>query len=273
MIAAPKFLETGKIHQRNMERKREMTMKNLLLLFLLACALPAFPADGVPHDEIIKQYRNGNFEDIPEHAEGQIDGEDYVVMLVTQTYPPQTLLFKKTADQFEAIAEFDSDFGAGMHYRFEIRDDSLFLYFEYGHHGVHGTRYQFRRIQQAFRMVGAEHMYTGVTYCPSKELLTCNWRDEFSGTRYDFLTSSALCWKKSFSLDHDKNEKQYEETSRRTEAWLLPKGGLKHKMTFRRMTLPLLDGFDHYEFSLPQACYFDHKGRLHIERPRRQMKR
>jgi hypothetical protein len=243
-----------------MKRGRKATMKTLLLLFLLAWALPAFPANGASYNWIIEQYRKGDFEYIPIHAEGRIDGEDYVAMFVTRD-EPVFLLFKKTVDQFDAIAKVYGFYGSEID--FEIRDNSLFIERWIGRHGMWGRRYQFEQIHRKFRMVGVESTYGGLTYCPYEELSTCDEvRDEFSGTSFNFLTSSALCWKKTFSLDHDKNEKQYKETSRRFNAFLLPKGGLKHRMTFRKMALPLLDGFDPREFSEPATCHFDYKDKL-----------
>ena len=112
-------------------------------------------------------------------------------------------------------------------------------------------------------MIGAEHQSQQLGCYAGDESPSCSEREVWSGASYNFLTSSAICWQQTINQRH---ERKIKETSRRHEKWLQPKNGVSHQMTFRPINLPLLDGFDFFEFSLPKACYFDHKNKLQLGR-------
>jgi hypothetical protein len=237
---------------------RAQTMKNFLLLFLIALLPAVVQAEDTSWDWLVAQYKSGDFEGIDEHAEGRIDGEDYLAMITWQTSPePSLLLFRKNADRFKLIAKAQTI----NHAKVSIKNNSLFLEEWTGHHGWHGVRYQFKRIDGEFTMIGAEHRSSYFISCDAgDDSPTCYKHGAFEGKSYNFLTSEALCWGENIRFD---DEKRWKEASRRFDAWLQPKGGSRHKMSFRKIGLILLDGSDFDVSDLPETCYFDHQGKLH----------
>jgi hypothetical protein len=239
-------------------------VKNFLLLFLFAFLPAAVHAEGASLDQLVAQYKSGDFSGIgeDEYAEGRMDGEDYVAVL-TNHGARFLLLFRKTADRFELIAKTQDIYDSGRLANISIKNNSLFLEEWIGHHGWHARRYQFKRIKREFMMIGAEQRSSYYINCSAgDESSACGEYDEdeaFEGTSYNFLTSEALCWRENIRFDDEKREK---EAVRRFNAWLQPKGGSRHKMSFRKMDLPLLEEFDSYAFDLPEACHFDHQGKL-----------
>jgi hypothetical protein len=237
-------------------------MKNIFFLpFLLIALLPTVVhAEDTSWDWLVAQYKSGDFEGIDEHAEGRIDGEDYLAMITWKTSPePSLLLFRKNADRFKLIAKAQTVSGGGSHAKVSIKNNSLFLEEWTGLHGWHGVRYQFKRIDGEFTMIGAEHRSETLGCYSGDESPTCGEYEAFNGTSYNFLTSEALCWRENICFD---DEKRGKEASRRFNAWLQPKGGSRHKMSFRKINLILLDGSDFDVSDLPETCYFDHKNKL-----------
>lgn len=241
-------------------------MKYILPLLLLACFSNNVHANDKSYDWVLEQYDNNEASEIEAHANGQIDGEEYIAIIARRTSPtnndgPVVLIFKKTTNRPAIIAKIDlqGDYAPG--YSVTIRKDSIYLEHWVGHHGWHGRRYQFKQTDHKFRMIGAENQSQQLGCYAGDESPNCNEREVWSGTSYNFLTSSAICWQETIN---QRNEGKIKEASRRSEKWLRPKNGVSHQMTFSPMNLPLLDGFDFFEFSLPTACYFDHKNKLQI---------
>jgi hypothetical protein len=243
-------------------------MKQLLPLLLLACLSNSLYANDNPYDWVLEQYRNNETSEITAHANGRIDGEEYIAIIAGRTSPtnnggPVILVFKKTPNGPTIIATIDlqGDYAAG--YSVTIRNDSIYLEHWVGHHGWHGGRYQFKQTDHKFRMIGADRQSQQLGCYAGDESPRCSDREVWSGTSYNFLMSSAICWQETIG---QRNERKIKEASRRSEEWLPPKNGVRHQMTFRPINLPLLDGFDFLDFSLPKTCYFDHKNKLQLER-------
>jgi hypothetical protein len=264
-----------------------LAMKNLLLLLLLAISLGTSCAENVSYDWLIAQYKKDMENDsITEYAEGRIDGEEYVVITVSRSsptveYEPMILVFRKTADRFEAIAKIDLQGDHSWEYGATIKNNSLFLEYWHAHHGWHGIRYQFKQINGKFRLIGGESRsmtlldnYAGDEGSEDESMNTGDDIDDdysppdevWSGISYNFRTSSALCYQE---IVNSRNKKKYNEARRRFENWLLPKEGKRHQMKFCQIDLPLLDGFDFLDFSSPKSCYFDHKSELHLQNSER----
>jgi hypothetical protein len=110
-------------------------MKNIFFLpFLLITLLPAVVhAEDTSWDWLVAQYKSGDFAEIDEHAEGRMDGEDYLTMITSKTPtaeytdPPSLLLFRKNADRFNLIAKAGTVGDGTSPAEVSIKNDSLFL--------------------------------------------------------------------------------------------------------------------------------------------------
>ncbi len=243
-------------------------MKYLSPLLLLACFSNSLYANAKTYEWVLEQYGNNETSEIEARANGQIDGEEYIAIIARRTSPtnndgPVVLVFKNTPNRLAIIARIDlqGDHVAG--YSVTIKNNSIYLEHWVGHHGWHGTRYQFKQTNHKFKMIGAEHQSQQLGCYAGDESPSCSEREVWSGTSYNFLTSSAICWQQTINQRH---ERKIKEASRRFGKWFQPKNGANHQMTFRPINLPLLNGFDYFGFSLPKACYFDHKNKLQLER-------
>jgi hypothetical protein len=245
-------------------------MKKLFLLFLLAISLNAFGAEeSVSYDWLMEQYRNDErYFGMLEPVEGRIDDEEYVAIGTQKASPTDNsgtaiLIFRKATGQFDVITKVDISSWSMPEIDITIKNNSLFIEGLVAHHGLHGKRYQFKRINGKFRLIGMKWQHLVSLAChDDDESPPCGW-EGFSGNSYNFLTSSALCWQDIFNPD---NKQRFKEAIRRFHEWLQPKGGVRHQMTFRPIDLPLMDGFAESEFSSPESCYFDGKNKLHISK-------
>ncbi|MGV8992175.1 MAG: hypothetical protein ACOH1Q_12320 [Thiobacillus sp.] len=243
-------------------------MKLLFPLILLAVLSNSLYANDKSYDWVLEQYDNNETAEIAAHANGKIDGAEYIAIIAERTSPtnydgPVVLIFKKTQNRPAIVAQIDLQGDYSRGYSVTIKNDSIYLEHGVAHHGLHDGRYQFRQTNHKFRMIGAERQSWQLGCYAGDESPSCNEREVWSGTSYNFLKSSAICWQLTIN---GHNKKKIKEASRRYEKWLQPKNGVSHQMTFRSNNLPLLDGFNLLEFSLPNACYFDHKNKLQFER-------
>jgi hypothetical protein len=237
-------------------------MRNLSLLLLLFFSPVSHATDEYYH-QLLEQYKKNDDSIAAEYVEGKIDGEDHVVMLASAIPEapdgPLILVFKKTADQFDAVAKVDS----AIEYYTDIKNNSIYVIHTIAHHGVYGSRYQFKKIRNEFRLIGLETQAEYFTCDGLSESEDCKWEsDTFSGRSYNFLTSSAVCWQEMIDFE---NEKQWHEAFHRRNNWRHPKRGSRYEMPFRKIDPPLLNGFNFSEFDLPETCFFDRKNKLHIE--------
>ena len=92
----------------------------------------------------------------------------------------------------------------------------------------------------------------------------CGEYEAWSGTSYNFLNSSAICWRSTFSF---RDKRKMKEEANNKEYWHQPKTAIRHLIAIKQVKPPLLDGFDFWDYSLPNACYFDYKNKLQIEQP------
>jgi hypothetical protein len=107
-------------------------------------------------------------------------------------------------------------------------------------------------------MIGAESQSQALGCYAGDESPSCNKYEVMAGTSYNFLTSSAICWRETFNAIQ---QEKFKKAQRRFDKWLPPNNGVRHKMAFQPVNLPLLDGFDIYG-PLPKTCYFDHKNKV-----------
>jgi hypothetical protein len=249
-------------------------MKNLLRLFLFVISLSAFGAEeSISYDWIMGQYENdGRDFGMHDPVKGRIDGEEYVAIATQQASPTPTvdsigqeiLIFRKIDDQFDTIAKVNV-LGAFSETSVTIENNSLFIEDWVAHQGVHVGRYQFKRINGKFRLIGMEQRSSTIGDCDDccKES-NCYPDAVFAGTSYNFLTSSALSWQETIKFRNKQQlyKARYEEASRRFYKWLQPKGGVRHSWTFCPIDLPLMDGFDESGFFPPKSCYFGHKDKI-----------
>jgi hypothetical protein len=223
-------------------------------------------ADGKNYEWVPKQYSDAGEEaEIIELANGQIDGEEYIALLsrISADHNETMFVFKKTRNRHTLIAKIKNFYT--IQNRVDIKNNSIYLESGTVYHGTYDTRYQFRRIGNKFKMIGAEYQAQHLL-CDSGEE-SCHYDGSvWSGDSYNFLTSSAICWQE---LIFDLGGQKYAEVNDRYQKWLPSKNAVSHQMKFRPIKLPLLDGFDlDLDFELPATCYFDNRNKLKFMRRR-----
>lgn len=244
-------------------------MKSLLSILLFAIILNDSYANDQQYDWILEQYENkepSESDAIHGYKTGQIGDEQYLAIIANQTSPkkedfrPMILIFKRNLKDYITIAQVDLQYDNVVAYHVEIKENSIYLMHANAHHGVFDERYQFKKINQSFRMVGAETQSSQLGCYASGEFSPgCDTYDVWSGNSYNFLTSTTICWQETIPLE---NQQRSKEERDRYQKWHQPKRGVRHQMKFTQMNLPLLDGFDFFESSLPKSCYFDHQNKL-----------
>lgn len=243
-------------------------MKRLFLSLLAACCSSGLLASEKSYDLLLERYFSKDFSEIAAHANGFIDGVEHIALIVTAASPtydgPVILLYRKMGNRAALVTKIDlqGDHVAG--YDLSIKNNSLYLEHVVGHHGWHGSRYQFKQVENKFRMIGVESRSEALGCYAGDDSPKCDEYEAFSGTSYNLLTSTAICWRAAFSL---RNERKLKKEASRKEYWQHPKEAAHHQMSFQPVKLPFLDSFNFFDVSLPNACYFDHKNKLRFERP------
>lgn len=208
------------------------------------------------YDWVLEQY--GNDEN---SAKGQINGEEYIAVVADQIsstdnqYKSAIFVFRKTKNHPAPIAEIDLEGQSTNGFSVNIKNDSIYLEWWVGHNGWWGARYQFKQINHEFKLIGAER-HVEQLLCYLSNTPGCEEHEVLSGTSYNFLTSSAICWQEIRRWDNYKSKKM---------EWIPSKNAVSHQMKFKPIKLPLLDGFPVY-FGEPAACYFDGKNKLVTKR-------
>ena len=240
-------------------------MKRFLLSFLLASCSTGLLAGEQSYDALLDSYYRKDLSEIPAHANGPIDGVEYIVLVAESPSEggPVILLFQKADKKAALVRKIDLQGDHSAIYDVAIKNNALYLESVVGHHGWHGARYQFKQVDGKFRMIGIESRSEALGCYAGDESPTCDEYEAWSGTSFNLLTASAVCWRVAFR-DERKLEKAL---ARRKEYWQRPKGAVSHHMPLRRAELPLLEEFNILDFSPPHACYLDHKNRVYIERP------
>lgn len=232
-----------------------------VLLLILSCAVNAAYADSKEYASIVAQYALEK-DDIFGHSEGRIDGEYFLALTANRLSPKEGinpsiyfLTINKGKPRLVTKIDLQGDYVSA--YSVNITNNSIYLEHSVGHHGWHGGRYQFKKINQKFKLIGfnsqsfALGCYAGDDASPS-----CNTYEVWSGNSHNLLTSNTVCWKEKL-VTRQQNKMAWD----RYEKWLQPQKGMRYQLKVSQIDLPLLDGFD-LSKSLPGSCYFDSKNRL-----------
>ena len=237
-------------------------MRNLFLAFMLT-GLP-----DVSYSEsqnwVLEQFRKFKASEIEAIAAGKIDGEEHVVTMseLSEENPhgPTILIFKMAGNTPSVVARIDLDADSSYSYKVSIQKNSIYLEHHYGHHGLHASRYQFKKIGAAFKMVGTDDQSDeSDCYAHGDGPTNCGGVGVWSGSSHNLLTATSICWQEQYKTD---NERDMKESSLRFDKWLQPRKGVRHKMKSSKIELPLLDGFDQYKFQSPTSCSFDKYNKL-----------
>lgn len=242
-------------------------MTYFLPLLLLFCFSSSLYANVTSYEWVLEQYGNNQTSEIEARAAGQIEGDDYIAIIARRTSAtsndgPVILVFKNTQNRLAIVAKIDLQGDHAIGYGVTIENNSIYIEHWVGHHGWHGKRYQFKKIKNKFKMVGAERQFQKLGCYAGDESPSCSEREVWSGASFNFLTSSAICWQQTIN---QRDIRKSKDALPRFGKWVQPKNGVRYQMTFRPVYLPLLDGLDFLEFSLPKACYIDHKNKPQLE--------
>jgi len=242
-------------------------MEHLLLLFLLAGLSNMASASDKFHEWILEQY---GIKEFISRAQGRIDGEEYIALSQTDSNDINIYLFRKTPGQPVLIAKFDEPNPIGSSI-VTIKNNSIYLEYGNGHHGLYAHRYQFKQIDGKFRLVGYEtRSDTSCFYAAGgDEAASVKCRNVpseiFSGASYNLLASAVICFQEAYNWRKGRFSKLNEPGG--TVDWSFPKNGVSYRMLIppiKSVDLSLLDGFDFYDsdFRMPEFCYFDYKNKL-----------
>lgn len=239
------------------------------LLFSIALLPGSANADDKIFKWILRQYEAKNPTVIDSQVGGQINGEEFIAIVARDVDPEMDVdtsgkeqylgLFKQSQDKLVGVALARlAHVGDQNHPRVEIGNNSIFLSTSHCHHGCGDTRYQFKNVGQQLKLVGIESQ--GETWCSYHDdknaPADCNYSVR-SGNSYNLLSSTTICWSEIEPEGQlpSNPPKQYQPR------------GVQHKMTFSKMVLPLLDGFNLDKFLLPKSCYLDSNKRVHVYEP------
>ncbi len=209
------------------------------------------------YELVLKQYDAKN-SSLINSEDGQIDGERYLAVITKQEMGQLLTVFRRNSTRYIGVAQAELPDSPTSFSTVTIEKNSIFVETSFCHHGCTDARYQFKKIDRLFKLVGVEsHGETWCSYYDEKNApADCNNSVRF-GSSYNLLSSTSICW---FEIEPEgkapsKLPKQYQPR------------GVQHKMTFSKVDLPLLDGFNPDKFSLPKSCYFDYKKRVHVYTP------
>lgn len=230
------------------------------LWFVVACLclLPAvsFARDD-PYAWALKQYK-AKEDSVKKSVEGEVDGERFLAVIVSREFDALLAVYKREAMRYVGVGQMNLPESPTSLSEVEIKGNSIFVEVSFAHHGSSDTRYQFKKVDGRFRLIGVESENgTWRTYYDEKNAPSDCQSEVNSGNSYNLLSLNSICWVEIVpeSKIGSKRSKKYQPR------------GVQHKMAFSKVELPLLDGFNPEEYSPPESCYFDYKKRLHLPKP------
>ena len=233
----------------------------ILLTLLLQCSFANEQLYAWAHE----QYKANDTYIIESTSTGNIDARDYLAIIAKK---PDEMLFvvydNTTNNKPTNVAMAHLPESPPWAYNVEIKKNSIFLTSGYCHHGCYDYRYQFKRIDNVFRLIGAESQFETVSiYFDEKNVKascgvqpdedipdSCGVDGVSSGNSYNLLNSTSICWL-------DKTGKT------RANHTFRPRG-VQHKVISEMTDLPLMDGFNPENTNLPKTCYFDYNKKWHL---------
>jgi hypothetical protein len=190
--------------------------------------------------------------------EGEIDGERFHITISQRDGWSMLAVFRRDAGRYVSVGKMKLPPSPPSLVTVTISKNSIFVEASFCHHGCTDTRYQFKKVESLFRLIGIESQNeTWCSYYDTNAPSDCNYSVR-SGDSFNLLSSTAVCWAEDVAEGRgpEKTQKQYQPR------------GVQHRMTFSRVDPPLLDGFSPDDLILPKSCYFDSNGRYHVYDPR-----
>lgn len=239
---------------------------------LLAVLLHTTPTYSQENNWLISQFEQKSAEHIDSSATGIIDGQEYLTIVANRPsadidYNPVIIVAKKTGSEYKILTTIDLELDNPSGYQIEIKNNSIFIKNSLAHHGVHNYRYQFKKVNSDFVLIGIETQSIELGCYSGDDSPRCDTYEAWSGVSYNFLTTTALCWKKNLRNNaHNKknNKSDMDGAMFRFERLQQPNGAVRHQVKLPNRKHVTLVGFNFYHFKLPDACYFDAKNKLHI---------
>ena len=106
-------------------------------------------ASGKTVEDIIRQYNTGHISEIASHTSGTIDGIEHVAIIAEQASPtyggPVIIFYQKEQNKSKIVTTIDLQGDYSSSYNLVIKNNSLYIENLIGHHGLHGSRYQFKK--------------------------------------------------------------------------------------------------------------------------------
>lgn len=215
--------------------------------------LPAVAyAKDTSYEWVLEKYDSKEESVIVSSAVGQIDGKQFLAVITRQDLGALLTVFRRDSARYVGIAQTKYMNGFPSHIStVAVANNSLFLKTGDCHHGCYHDRYQFKNIDQLFRLVGVEFQKNTLScyYYGTNAPPQCEKYDVRSGNSYNLLASTSICWLETI------------QSTRKVPKSYQPRGE-QRKMILPQITLPSLDGLDLDNLSLPK-CDIDFKKRLY----------
>lgn len=240
-------------------------MKITLSVILISLISHSASANEKLYKWAFEQYKAKDTDAIEKSIVGKIDDQTYLVLIATKPNDNQMIFVvydESTINEPINIAIGELSESPPWSYDVEIKKNSIYLTSGYCHHGCYEYRYQFKKINNIFRLVGADSQFdTVAVYFDSKNAMAAcdKKKDEYSrnkcaeaevssGNSYNLLNATSICW-----FDNTSKNKVFSPS------------GSQHKIISQKTELPLMDGFDPENTNLPNTCYFDYNKKWHVE--------
>jgi hypothetical protein len=239
-------------------------MKIALSVILISLISHSASANEQFYKWAFGQYKAKDTDIIEKSIVGKIDNQTYLVLIAKMPNDNQmkfVVYDESTINKPINIAIGELSESPPWSYNVEIKKNSIFLTSGYCHHGCHEYRYQFKKINNTFRLVGADSQFDtiAVYFDGANAMAACNkMNDEggrnmcaeaevSSGNSYNLLNSTSICW--------------FDNTSKNK---LFSPRGSQQKIISQKANLPLMDGFNPENTTLPKTCYFDYNKKWHV---------
>jgi hypothetical protein len=252
------------------------------LAFIATITLPAYAADG-KYDWLLKSVEDESSDAGAMISTGTVNGKKYTAIIANRPtkepieYNPLIIILNSINGVNIPIAEIDLQHDYTSGYTVLIRNNSIFIRSDTGHHGIYFRQYQFKDINGEFYLVGIESQSITLSMysADEEEMKSSDYQevDMWQGTSANLLTSKAECWLQTFALPQ--GDKKPNESSPEWREWKAavdsinsrriarPANGVRQKVNFQRKIKIPLNQFNLDEDYTPFQCYFDHKKKFH----------
>lgn len=248
-------------------------MKFILFIFtiILIVNTYAVAAETDNYDWILKENKKIDQDVI--YTTGYIDSKKYIARITNAAnkkdeYVGVILISLLNNNEQKLIAAIDLQGDNPLAYGVKIKNNSIYLITSTAHHGVYFTKYQFKRYNDSFRLIGIESQSMTLSdySVDASELAEPSYKqlEMWAGSSTNLLSSETECWLQRIDSD---NLQKAEDANKRFRLELPSTKGVRKKVKFtstKNLKLPL-NNFNFFNNDLDGfvTCYFDYNMKFH----------